>query len=112
MGSSSGCRPRHYGLVKYLSTAELEAGLSEVRDSPPDGGTVELIARRSAVDEREVLTEATLDMEAGLVGDTWAVRRSTRTADGSPHPGMQVTVMNSACCPARRARPRSARAGR
>jgi len=81
--------------VKHLSSAELEAGLSYVRDSPPDGGVVVLIARRPAVDEREVLTEATLDVEAGLAGDTWPVRASSRTGDGSPHRGMQVTMMNS-----------------
>jgi hypothetical protein len=81
--------------VKHLSTAELEAGLSDVRDSPSDGGTVELIVRRPAVDEREVLAEAALEVEAGLAGDTWAVRGSTRTGDGSPHPDMQLTVMNS-----------------
>ena len=33
--------------------------------------------------------------EAGLAGDTWPARASSRTADGSPHPGMQVTMMNS-----------------
>ena len=81
--------------MKHLSSAELEAGLSYVRDSPPDGGAVVLIARRPAVDEREVLTEATLDVEAGLAGDTWPVRASSRTGDGSPHRGMQVTMMNS-----------------
>jgi hypothetical protein len=81
--------------VKHLTTAELEAGLSYVRDSPPDGGVVVLIARRPAVDEREVLTEATLDVEVGLAGDTWPTRPSSRTGDGSPHPGMQVTMMNS-----------------
>jgi hypothetical protein len=81
--------------VKHLSSAELEAGLSYIRDSPPDGGAVVLIARRPAVDEREVLAEATLDMEAGLAGDTWPVRASSRTGDGSPHRGMQVTMMNS-----------------
>ena len=81
--------------MKHLSSAELEAGLSYVRDSPPDGGVVVLIARRPAVDEREVLTEATLDVEAGLAGDTWPVRASSRTGDGSPHRGMQVTMMNS-----------------
>src|SRR5262249_56427300 len=37
----------------------------------------------------------TLDMDAGLAGDTWQVRGSTRTADGSSHPGMQLTVINS-----------------
>ena len=82
-------------MVKHLSTTELEAGLGEVRGSPSDGGTVDLIVRRPAVDERELLTEATLDMEAGLEGDTWPVRGSSRTPDGSSHPGMQVTVMNS-----------------
>jgi hypothetical protein len=81
--------------VKHLSTAELQAGLSYVRDSPSDVGAVVLIARRPAVDEREVLTEATLDVEDGLAGDTWPVRVSSRTDDGSPHPGMQVTMMNS-----------------
>jgi hypothetical protein len=81
--------------VKHLTTAELEAGLGEVRDSPSDSGTVELIARRPAVDEREVLTEAVLDVVAGLAGDSWPARGSSRTADGSSHPGMQVTLMNS-----------------
>ncbi len=82
-------------MVKHLSTAELEAGLDEVRGSPSDNGTLELIARRPAVDEREVLTEAAFDVVAGLTGDNWLARGSRRTADGRSHPGMQVTVMNS-----------------
>src|SRR5260370_9395395 len=53
------------------------------------------MAIRPAVYELEVLTEATLDVEPGLAGDTWPKRASSRTADGSPHPGMQVTIMNS-----------------
>ena len=66
-----------------------------MRRSPRDGGTVQLIVRRPAVDEREILTEAALDTQAGLVGDTWRLRSSTRTPDRSPHPDMQLTVMNS-----------------
>ena len=81
--------------MKHLTTAELEAGLSYVRDSPSDGGTVVMITRRPAVDEREVLAEAALDVTSGLAGDTWPMRASSRTADRSPHPGMQVTMMNS-----------------
>src|SRR5262249_60087015 len=81
--------------VEHLDTASLHAGLGYVRESPPDGGTVELIVRRPAVGEREVLAAGTLDMDAGLAGDTWQVRGSTRTADGSSHPGMQLTLMNS-----------------
>lgn len=81
--------------MEHLSSAELEAGLDHVRASPGDFGTVELIVRRPAVDERELLDEGTLDPAEGLVGDTWSVRGSSRTADGSPHPDMQVNVMNA-----------------
>jgi hypothetical protein len=31
----------------------------------------------------------------GLVGDSWSTRRSNRTADGSPHPDMQLNIMNA-----------------
>ncbi|HEY3733060.1 MAG TPA: MOSC domain-containing protein [Streptosporangiaceae bacterium] len=81
--------------MEHLSTAELEAGVGAVRRSPSELGTVELIVRRPAVGEREVLAEATLAAQAGLIGDTWPVRASSRTADRSPHPDMQLTVMNS-----------------
>jgi hypothetical protein len=80
---------------QHLSKAELEAGVGYVRESPHDLGLIELIVRRPAVDEREVLTLASLDVQSGLVGDTWPARGSSRTADGSPHPDMQLTVMNS-----------------
>ncbi|HEY6276095.1 MAG TPA: hypothetical protein VIX86_07165 [Streptosporangiaceae bacterium] len=81
--------------MEHLSTAELEAGLDVVRGSPPDHGTVELIVRRPAVDEREVLPEAELDVVVGLVGDNWPARGSTSTPDRSPQPDAQLTVMNS-----------------
>jgi hypothetical protein len=81
--------------VEHLDPPALQAGLGHVRQTPPDGGTVELIVRRPAVDEREVLAAGTLDVDTGLAGDTWQARGSTRTADGSSHPGMQLTVMNS-----------------
>ncbi len=74
---------------------QLEESLDHIRQSPADGGTVELIARRPAVDEREVLTEALLDTHDGLVGDTWRARGSDRTLDGGPNPEAQVTMMNA-----------------
>ncbi len=81
--------------ITHLSTAELEAGLAVVRQSPKDGGRLEMIVRRPRVDEREVLEEGELDLEMGLVGDTWLERGSSRTADGSAHPDMQLNVINA-----------------
>jgi len=81
--------------MKHLTMTELEAGLDHIRQSPNDKGVLELIVRRPQVDEREVLNEGELDLHLGLAGDSWTSRRSSRTADGSPHPDMQLNIMNS-----------------
>ncbi len=79
----------------HKTTEELEAGLDQVRASPPGTGTLELIVRRPAVDEREVLDEGFLDLDVGLTGDTWQARGSTSTADGSSNRDAQLTVMSA-----------------
>jgi hypothetical protein len=80
---------------KHLTTEELEAGLAEIERAPSAEGVVQLIVRRPAVGEREVLEEGALDLVEGLVGDTWIARGSKRTADGSSHPDMQLNVMSA-----------------
>jgi hypothetical protein len=69
--------------------------LDHIRLSPKHEGVVDLIVRRQAVNEREVLEQAELDLVQGLVGDTWNRRRSKSTPDGSPNIEMQITVINS-----------------
>jgi hypothetical protein len=81
--------------VYHLTTSELEAGLAEIFRSPKDGGMLEMIVRRPQVGEREILAEGQLDLVEGLVGDSWKNRSSRRTADGTPHPDMQLNVINS-----------------
>lgn len=53
--------------------------LEDIRAAPADDGRLELIVRRPAQDEREIVDEARLDPELGLVGDRWATQdlRST-----------------------------------
>jgi hypothetical protein len=81
--------------VRHLTFAELEAALSASMTSPRDHGTLALIVRRPAIGRREVLEAGELDATHGLIGDTWNMRTSTRTPDGSPHPDMQINVMNA-----------------
>ena len=81
--------------MKHLTMEELEAALDHLRQAPKDDGMLELIVRRPRVDEREVLEEAQLDPAKGLIGDSWIFRKSSRTPDGSPHPDMQLNIMNS-----------------
>ena len=82
-------------LVKHLTMQELEAALDHLRDAPKDNGVVELIVRRPRVDHREIIEEAELDPIKGLIGDSWCFRPSSRTPDRSPHPEMQINIMNS-----------------
>ena len=81
--------------AQHRTTAQLEAGLDDVRRSPKDEGTLQLIVRRPERLERELVDEARFDVEVGLVGDNWKTRGSTGTPDGSADPEMQVTLMNS-----------------
>ena len=74
---------------------ELEAGLNEIRQAPKDEGLLQLIVRRPHVDQREVMDEAELHPAEGLVGDSWKLRSSSRTPDRSPHPEMQLNIMNA-----------------
>src|SRR3954453_1464127 len=79
----------------FSTPEQLEAGLDAIRQSPKDSGRVELIVRRPNSGEREVLDTAGLDLAAGLTGDNWLERGSRKMSDGSAHPDMQLTLMNS-----------------
>jgi hypothetical protein len=81
--------------MTHRSSEQLAIGLDHIRDSPQHNGTLEMIVRRPAENEREVLASGELNAVDGLVGDTWKVRGSSRTEDGSAHPDMQLNVINA-----------------
>jgi len=73
----------------------LKARLPHIQLSPKSEGSLALIVRRPQVDAREVVAEGELNTSEGLAGDTWNQRSSSRTADGTPHPDMQLNLMNA-----------------
>ncbi len=75
--------------VKHLTTAELEAGVDDIRQSPKAVGVLEMIVRRPATEQRAALTEGELNHEEGLAGDNW------RSRDSSTTPDTQLTLMNT-----------------
>ena len=82
-------------VITHLNIEQLDAGLDHIRRSPANVGTLLKIVRRPDVDRREVVQKGRLDVMDGLVGDTWNVRGSASTPDGSPNPEAQVTIINS-----------------
>ena len=72
---------------------ELDTALDHIRAAPKHRGTIELIARRPKVGEREIIEKAELSTEVGLVGDSWPKRPSKKT--GAPNIEQQVTLMSA-----------------
>ena len=70
-----------------LTYEEMEARWAAMEGSPQDDGSVEMIVRRPAAEQREALQSASFTAAAGLAGDDW-LRRS-----GDPE--AQITLMNS-----------------
>ena len=76
-----------------VTLARLEESLDEIRSAPADVGTVELIVRRPFEDAREVVTEAWIDVDNGLLGDLWQHRLPPGMT--GPDPEAQLTVVNA-----------------
>ncbi len=70
------------------TTQDFDARWGEIRPSPQDDGTVELIVRRPAPDQREQLQRASFTAAGGLLGDDWLRRHGDEIE-------AQITLMNS-----------------
>jgi len=75
-----------------MRTADFDAYLDDIRAAAADEGRLELIVRRPVTEEREILDEARLDVDAGLVGDRWAARDERTTPS---YLAAQLTVINT-----------------
>jgi hypothetical protein len=79
----------------HFTDEALQAGLLALGTSPLNHGRLEMIVCRPDHGERIVKGHAELDLINGLVEDNWRARGSKATEDGSAHPDMQVSIMNS-----------------
>jgi hypothetical protein len=81
--------------VPHRTLAELEAGLASVRASPTNDGRLELIVARPSPGQRELLEDGRLDVEEGLIGDSWCSRPGPAPQRGRPEVGRQLTLINA-----------------
>ena len=77
--------------LKHLTTDELNAGLEAIRQSPANGGVLQLIVRRPTSGERELLEEGQLDLVWGLVGDNWRTRGESAVPKRVANTAAQLT---------------------
>ncbi len=84
-------------MLNHLSYEQLEQKLSYILDAPKDQGEVKLIVTRPVTDERVVHQTIRLSAANGVEGDKWATECWLTLDDGSPHPDVQVCIMNWRC---------------
>lgn len=77
------------------TTSDLEAALDHLRAAPADEGTVTLVVRRPERFEREIVAEAVIDVDDGLLGDNWLSRATSRAIAEGRHRDAMITVMGS-----------------
>lgn len=77
-----------------LTTTEFEAQLPYILDAPRDKGALKMIVIRPQEDARQILPRCHLSAAGGAEGDSWAKGCWKTLPDGSPHPDVQLTLMN------------------
>jgi MOSC domain-containing protein YiiM len=84
-------------MTKHLTRDELQAGLPHILDSPRDNGVLQGIVVRPAHGERQDVQSCAVSLDGGTHGDHWAKGCWMSTADGKPHPDVQICIMNARC---------------
>jgi hypothetical protein len=83
------------GDMPTLTASGLGAALDHLQAAPADTGTLSLVVRRPANGAREILAEGRLDETAGLIGDNWLSRATSRAIAEKRHLDSMITVMSS-----------------
>ena len=81
------CRPR--------SREELAQAMPDILAAPKYSGTIDLIVVRTSPGERRTPESVTLSLAGGVDGDHWSRGCWKTLEDGSPHPDVQICMMQS-----------------
>lgn len=80
--------------MSHATPAELQAGLAHVLNAPRDAGQVQMLCLRPDYGRRFFVDEIAVTRAQGIPGERWATRPWLRLEDGSPHPGIQVSILS------------------
>ena len=82
-------------MPRHLTMEELRAGLPHIRAAPANDGLLEGIVFRPRHGLRQDVASARISLAGGVEGDHWAKKCWKETAEGRPHPDVQICIMNA-----------------
>ena len=81
-------------IAGQATRAELDAVLTGITLAPKDNGRIEMLCLRPDYGLRRFVQEIWVTRTAGIPGERWAVRPWLRLSDGTPHPGIQISILS------------------
>jgi hypothetical protein len=73
--------------------ASLDAAVAHIMAAPKDGATIEGLCLRPGYGERVFPDRIRVTRERGIPGERWETAPWLRLADGTAHPGIQVSIL-------------------
>lgn len=80
--------------MAHITTEQFGHQLNTILEAPKDNGVLKMIVIRPQKNQRKILDTCELSLKGGAHGDTWARGTWMKQPDGSPHPDVQLTLMN------------------
>lgn len=78
-----------------ISRAELDAALPQVLAAPKTDAPLHSLCLRPAFNQRQMVKSLHFTRAEGIPGERWLTTPWLRLEDGSPHPGIQVSILPS-----------------
>lgn len=82
-------------LQDLITRAELDAALEHVMASPKTDSAVQSLCRRPEFNKRQLVDRIQFTRAEGTPGERWSTLPWMRNEDGTPHPGIQVSILGS-----------------
>jgi hypothetical protein len=72
---------------------QLDAALADVTAAPKTDAKIDILCLRHALNQRQIVDHLHLTRTEGIPGERWATLPWLRLEDGSPHPGIQISIL-------------------
>lgn len=76
-----------------VSLTELDRALPDILAAPKDGAAISMLCLRPRRNQRQFVQVMTLTSARGIPGERWETQPWLRLEDGTPHPGIQVSIL-------------------
>ncbi len=79
--------------MTQATATELMAAIPHILAAPKSGAAIEMLCHRPAYNQRAFVDRLRVTRAQGIPGERWETSPWLRLADGSGHPGIQISIL-------------------